>query len=66
MPEGLYRFVGLDDALATAAASGWLLGAYAFTRYKDKTDSLARLVRPEAADGEHAKSIARAAGWPET
>ncbi len=62
LPEGLYRFVGLDDALATAAASGWLLGAYAFTRYKDKTDSLARLVRPEAADGEHAKSIARAAG----
>ncbi|MGD1876433.1 MAG: M17 family metallopeptidase [Kiloniellaceae bacterium] len=56
LPEGVYR---LDHALKPAAASraalGWMLGGYAFTRYKTngqgaKARELARLVWPKSAD----------------
>lgn len=45
LPAGDWRIVGTLDADATAALQlGWGLGSYRFTRYRDATRTLARLV----------------------
>ena len=53
VPEGTYRFDTDDGETATAAALGWAIGGYRFTRYRDPTRSPARLVWPEASDRDH-------------
>ena len=55
LPEGSYRFDPLprgDEAAGdpSRVALGWALGTYAFTRYKAKPASAARLVWPDGAD----------------
>ncbi|MDE1149312.1 MAG: leucyl aminopeptidase family protein [Azospirillaceae bacterium] len=54
----------LDDSLspeqATAAASGWALASYRFTRYRKPTKELPRLVLPAGADAAAIDSLARA------
>nr|WP_211106335.1 leucyl aminopeptidase family protein [Nitrospirillum iridis] len=54
----------LDDSLtpaqATAAATGWALASYRFTRYRKAAKELPRLVLPAAADAEAVDSMARA------
>ncbi|MEX0366783.1 MAG: M17 family metallopeptidase [Ruegeria sp.] len=51
LPEGAYRIasgVG-DDALPTECF-GWLIGGYAFDRYKKQSPAKARLIAPEGVD----------------
>jgi len=51
LPEGVYAIdTALDDAQATAAALGWSLGTYAFTRYKSAKRAPASLVWPTRSD----------------
>ncbi|HEY1796758.1 MAG TPA: leucyl aminopeptidase family protein [Stellaceae bacterium] len=51
LPEGTYRLDTVPDgADASRIALGWALGTYAFTRYREKKPSAARLVWPEGAD----------------
>ncbi len=56
LPDGVYR---LDEATADTALA-WLLGTYAFTRYKKKTTKAPRLVLPAGVDGEEVSRIAQA------
>ena len=53
VPEGIYRVDTDDREAATAAALGWALGGYRFTRYRDPARSPARLVWPQACDRDH-------------
>ncbi|WP_171179038.1 M17 family metallopeptidase [Ruegeria sp. HKCCD8929] len=51
LPEGAYRIasgVG-DDALPTECV-GWLIGGYAFDRYKKQSPAKARLIAPDSVD----------------
>jgi leucyl aminopeptidase len=59
LPDGLYAFATApgDPALATLA---WLLGSYAFTRYRPKSPKAVRLVLPDGVDAEEATRIAEA------
>lgn len=59
LPEGVYRFAtpAPDANLATLA---WLLGSYAFTRYRKRADKAVRLVVPEGVDGKEVTRIAQA------
>jgi len=51
LPVGRYRIDrDLDAVAASAAALGWALGAYRFTRYKKPSSKLAELVWPRHAD----------------
>jgi leucyl aminopeptidase len=51
LPEGSYRLEAAPEGAApTRLALGWALGTYAFTRYRRKPASGARLVWPEGAD----------------
>ena len=51
LPEGVYSIdAELDEAQATAAALGWSLGSYAFTKYKAPKRAPAVLVWPQHAD----------------
>ena len=51
LPLGIYRIDGrLDSEAATKAAIGWALGSYAFSRYRKKTPSFAKLVWPQGCD----------------
>lgn len=51
LPLGTYRIDGrLDPEEATKAAIGWALGCYAFTRYRKKPPSFAKLVWPQGCD----------------
>jgi len=50
LPEGSYRVEVPPESDASRIALGWALGTYAFTRYREKKTSGARLVWPEAAD----------------
>jgi leucyl aminopeptidase len=51
LPEGVYSIdAELDDAHGTAAALGWSLGSYAFTKYKAPQRTPAALVWPKHAD----------------
>ncbi len=61
LPEGAYR---LPDSLpaesATAAALGWVLGGYAFDRYKKRSRQPARLLMPRQADKDAVRREASA------
>jgi leucyl aminopeptidase len=59
LPDGVYRLgeTGMDAASATLA---WLLGTYAFTRYKKKTAKAVKLVLPPGVDGADISRIAEA------
>ena len=51
LPEGRYCLdTPLSPADATAAALGWALASYGFTRYRAATRTPAQLVTPEGAD----------------
>ena len=51
LPEGVYALESTGDAaLDAAAALGWALGAYRFTRYRAAERAPARLVWPEGCD----------------
>ena len=51
LPEGHYRIAAMPEGGdPTRLALGWALGTYAFTRYREKTASGARLVWPKGAD----------------
>jgi leucyl aminopeptidase len=56
LPDGLYRLEagGQSDVLA------WLLGSYAFSRYKTAKKKAPRLMLPEGVDGEDISRIAEA------
>ena len=58
LPEGTYRFEGLEAAQAEEEALGWLLAAYAFDRYRSQKPSKARLVAPEGVDAVRLEAIA--------
>jgi leucyl aminopeptidase len=65
LPEGSYRFDPLPQGGEAAddpcrVALGWALGTYAFTRYKAKAASAARLVWPEGADRSLVERLAGA------
>ena len=59
LPEGDYRFAtpAPDPSLATLA---WLLGGYAFGRYRAKPEKRVRLVPPEGVDAAETARIAHA------
>jgi leucyl aminopeptidase len=59
LPEGVYRFA-TPPADPTLATLSWLLGAYAFRRYKGGSDKAARLVVPHGVDAEEVGRIAGA------
>jgi leucyl aminopeptidase len=52
----------LDAAGNTAAALGWMLAAYRFSRYRDRLDPAPVLLAPETADLVHARRLAAAVG----
>lgn len=60
LPQGDYRFAGLNAADPAKAALGYALGTYRFTRYSGKTRDWPRLVLPENVDGEDVSRLARA------
>ncbi len=64
LPPGSYRIAPSPDAkAATQAAVAWMLGTYAFSRYKSRNGrSWPSLVWPEAADRGHAERLVRAVG----
>ena len=59
LPEGDYHLArGLDADQANDAALGWALGGYRFTRYREATGALARLVWPAACDRGRIETLA--------
>src|SRR3954467_15004168 len=59
LPAGLYRLGEVPDFCGGArGALAWLMGAYAFDRYKKKAPKGARLVLPAGVDGEEVSRIA--------
>jgi leucyl aminopeptidase len=60
LPQGLWRFEGLDAAQAGQAALAFALGAYRFDRYKSRPVSVARLSVPESVDAAAHLRIAAA------
>jgi leucyl aminopeptidase len=62
LPAGDYRLASLPRGLdATAVATAWALGGYAFDRYRKRTDKgHARLVAPRGADLAEAHRIGHA------
>lgn len=64
LPEGRYRIdAKLAPAAASAAALGWALGSYRFTRYKKPKRAAAKLLWPAEADRGHVERMARSAFW---
>lgn len=62
LPAGSYRLdTRLEPSVATAAATGWALACYQFTRYKASTKSFASLVVPAEADQAAVERFATAA-----
>ncbi len=60
LPEGVYSIDSdLDDAQATAAALGWSLGSYAFTKYKAPKRAPAVLVWPKHADQSDVERVSQ-------
>lgn len=59
LPDGLYRFAN-EPGDPTLATLGWLLGAYAFRRYRGGPDKAVRLVVPSGVDGTEVSRIAGA------
>jgi leucyl aminopeptidase len=61
LPAGRYRIAGkLAETRASAAALGWALGAYRFTRYRKPGRVPARLVWPDHARRKSVENAARA------
>lgn len=61
LPAGDYRLAyGLSAAAADDAALGWAMGSYRFTRYREPTDPLARLIWPEACNQKRVATMAAA------
>src|SRR5665213_3063532 len=59
LPAGTYRLGEVPDFCGGAnAALAWLMGGYAFDRYKKKAARKARLVTPPGVDGEEISRIA--------
>jgi leucyl aminopeptidase len=59
LPQGTYALGDVPDAFGgTNAALAWLLGTYAFGRYKKGKKEFPKLVLPKGADGEEATRIA--------
>ena len=59
LPAGLYRLGEVPEFCGGAnAALAWLMGGYAFDRYKKKTAKKARLVLPAGVDGAEVSRIA--------
>jgi leucyl aminopeptidase len=59
LPEGNYRLDRLPDGTdPTHIALGWVLGTYAFTRYREKKTGRARLVWPSEADHGQVERLA--------
>jgi leucyl aminopeptidase len=64
VPEGRYRIdATLSPEAASAAALGWALGSYRFTRYKKPKRAAAKLVWPAGADRAHVGRMARSTFW---
>jgi len=64
VPEGRYRIdAKLTTAAASAAALGWALGSYRFTRYKKAKRAAAKLLWPAGADRAHVERIVRSTFW---
>jgi leucyl aminopeptidase len=59
LPDGVYRFEAPQQDL-TAATLAWLLGAYSFTRYRQRPAKSVRLVAPAGVDAEEVSRIALA------
>jgi leucyl aminopeptidase len=57
LPDGLYRLEPVPENPGLAALA-WVLGTYAFTRYREREPVKARLVLPKGADGEEVTRIA--------
>ena len=61
LPPGTYRIHGDSSAdSANRAALGWILGSYAFTRYKENGRPARNLVWPESADRTYVTAAATA------
>ena len=59
LPAGTYRLGEVPDFCGGAnAALAWLMGGYAFDRYKKKRPKEAQLVTPPGVDGEEISRIA--------
>ena len=59
LPAGTYRLGEVPDFCGGAnAALAWLMGGYAFDRYKKKTAKNAKLLLPSGVDGEEISRIA--------
>ena len=58
LPEGVYRFEGLDESRAEEEALGWLLTGYVFDRYREQPAPGARLVAPEGIEPARLEAIA--------
>jgi leucyl aminopeptidase len=61
LPGGDYKLSGPVPGIdPTQIATAWLMGAYAFTRYKRKEKTPARLALPDGADAEAAERTSAA------
>src|ERR1700722_5955888 len=59
LPPGTYALADVPKNVAgERAALGWILGTYAFERYRKNTRVYPKLVLPEGTDGEDASRIA--------
>jgi leucyl aminopeptidase len=59
LPDGIYRLGEVPDFCGGShAALAWLMGGYAFDRYKKKSPRKARLVLPQGVDGAEVSRIA--------
>ena len=59
LPDGVYRLGEVPDFCGGAhAALAWLLGLYAFDRYKKPKKRNPKLVLPDGVDGEEISRIA--------
>jgi leucyl aminopeptidase len=62
LPEGAYRLAKSPER-PDLAALAWCLGAYRFTRYRDRPAKAARLVVPDGVDVQEVLRIAEAVAW---
>ena len=61
LPDGVYRLGEVPPSLGEAnAVLAWLLGTYAFTRYKSSNKKAPRLLLPAGVDGEEISRVAQA------
>ncbi|WP_018632375.1 leucyl aminopeptidase family protein [Neomegalonema perideroedes] len=62
LPEGVWRLEGLEKPEdLEAAALGWLLGSYKFTRYRPSDRAPARLLAPAGIDAAKIRRLAESA-----